>query len=79
MAGPKWSAVRSTMTHGHELEKQLTMIDAFLVRMTLIPAAFSILGRATWWAPRWLLRILPDLDIEGHELEKELTTQSRPG
>lgn len=55
------------------------LIDAFLVRMTLIPAAFSILGRATWWAPRWLLRILPDLDIEGHQLEKELTTQSRPG
>jgi len=44
------------------------LLGAFLVRMTLIPAAFAILGRATWWAPRWLLRILPDLDIEGHRL-----------
>ena len=47
------------------------LIDAFLVRMTLIPAAFAILGRATWWAPRWLQRILPDLDIEGHKLEQQ--------
>ncbi|WP_188744264.1 MMPL family transporter [Agromyces bauzanensis] len=52
------------------------LIDAFLVRMTLIPAAFAILGRATWWAPRWLQRILPDLDIEGHKLEQEPATQS---
>lgn len=45
------------------------LIDAFVVRMAIIPAAFSILGRATWWLPRWLDRILPDLDVEGHKLE----------
>lgn len=50
------------------------LVGAFLVRMTLIPAAFAILGRATWWAPRWLLRILPDLDIEGHRLGRPEST-----
>jgi len=46
------------------------LIDAFIVRMAIIPAAFSILGRATWWLPRWLDRMLPDLDVEGHKLEE---------
>ncbi len=47
------------------------LFDAFFVRMALVPATMFILGRATWWMPRWLDRILPDLDIEGTGLEKE--------
>jgi RND superfamily putative drug exporter len=43
--------------------------DAFIVRMILIPAAMSLLGRSAWWLPRWLDRILPDIDTEGHTLE----------
>ena len=43
-------------------------IDAFVVRMTLIPAAMSLLSDRAWWLPRWLDRLLPDLDIEGKDL-----------
>lgn len=42
--------------------------DAFLVRMTLVPAVMTLLGRSAWWLPRWLGRILPDVDIEGEKL-----------
>ncbi|MFP7833989.1 MMPL family transporter [Marisediminicola sp. LYQ134] len=42
--------------------------DAFLVRMTLVPAIMTLLGRHAWWLPAWLDRILPNLDIEGERL-----------
>ena len=48
------------------------LVDAFLVRMTLVPALMAIFGDAAWWLPRWLDRILPDLDIEGDKLTKQL-------
>jgi len=41
------------------------LIDATVVRMVLVPATMSILGRANWWLPRWLDRVLPHLDTEG--------------
>jgi RND superfamily putative drug exporter len=44
--------------------------DAFLVRMTLIPALMTLLGRAAWWMPKWLARILPNMDIEGEQLRE---------
>lgn len=44
------------------------LLDAFVVRMTLIPAAMHLLGRSAWWLPRWLDRILPDVDVEGARL-----------
>ena len=40
-------------------------LDATLVRMLLVPATMSLLGRANWWLPAWLDRILPHLDLEG--------------
>ncbi|WJZ01415.1 MMPL family transporter [Corynebacterium freiburgense] len=45
--------------------------DAFFVRMGLVPAAMFLLGRATWWIPAWLDRILPVVDVEGAALESE--------
>ena len=48
------------------------LVDAFLVRMTLVPAIMAIFGDKAWWLPRWLDRILPDLDIEGDKLNKQL-------
>tara|TARA_R110000868_G_scaffold411756_1_gene708965 strand:+ start:8192 stop:11152 length:2961 start_codon:yes stop_codon:yes gene_type:complete len=42
--------------------------DAFLVRMTLVPAVMALAGRWAWKIPRWLDRILPDLDVEGASL-----------
>ena len=41
-------------------------LDATIVRMLLVPATMELLGGANWWLPRWLDRILPDLDVEGH-------------
>ena len=41
------------------------LIDASIIRMILVPAVMSLLGRHAWWIPRWLDRILPNLDIEG--------------
>ncbi|MFI7645853.1 MMPL family transporter [Micromonospora sp. NPDC049460] len=47
-------------------------IDAFVVRMTIVPAVMSLLGRAAWWLPRWLDRALPNVDIEGEGLRAHL-------
>ena len=44
------------------------LVDAFVVRMTLVPAVMSLLGDAAWWLPRWLDRLLPNVDIEGESL-----------
>ena len=41
------------------------LADAFIVRMTLVPAVMAMLGDRAWWLPGWLDRILPNLDIEG--------------
>ncbi|BAL88704.1 putative integral membrane protein [Actinoplanes missouriensis 431] len=46
------------------------LADAFLVRMLLIPAVMHLLGRSAWWLPRWLDRILPNVDVEGAALER---------
>lgn len=46
------------------------LIEAFLVRMTLIPALMAMFGHRAWWLPRWLDRIVPDVDIEGAALEQ---------
>jgi RND superfamily putative drug exporter len=39
-------------------------LDATLVRMVLVPAVMQILGKANWWIPSWLEKILPRLDVE---------------
>ncbi len=44
------------------------LVDAFVVRMTLVPAVMAMLGRHAWYLPRWLDRILPNVDIEGAAL-----------
>lgn len=45
------------------------LFDAFFVRMTLIPAAMFLLGRATWWIPKWLDKVIPTVDVEGAALD----------
>ncbi|MFD5710854.1 MMPL family transporter [Streptomyces pharetrae] len=47
------------------------LVDAFVVRMTLVPAVLAMVGRGAWWLPRGLDRVLPDLDIEGARLDRE--------
>ncbi|MEU6169124.1 MMPL family transporter [Streptomyces tanashiensis] len=46
------------------------LFDAFVVRMTLVPALFALLGRSAWWLPKWLDRILPNVDVEGERLTR---------
>ncbi|GAA1533931.1 MMPL family transporter [Actinomadura kijaniata] len=46
--------------------------DAFVVRMTIVPAVMALLGRSAWWLPRWLDRLLPDVDVEGEKLRHAL-------
>ncbi|MDN5730181.1 MMPL family transporter, partial [Corynebacterium casei] len=42
--------------------------DAFIVRMLIIPATMFLLGDKAWWIPKWLDKILPNMDIEGTAL-----------
>jgi len=53
------------------------LIDAFVVRMTLIPAVMAIAGEKAWWLPRWLDRVVPNLDVEGDKLVRTLEAQER--
>jgi RND superfamily putative drug exporter len=48
------------------------LFDAFIVRMTVVPAVMTLLGAAAWWLPRRLNRILPDVDVEGEKLRHRL-------
>ncbi|MGZ4561841.1 MAG: MMPL family transporter, partial [Mycobacteriaceae bacterium] len=51
------------------------LIDAFVVRMTLVPAVLALFGKAAWWLPTWLEKALPRIDIEGEALR---TTPTAP-
>jgi len=53
-------------------------IDAFVVRMTLGPALMALLGRSSWWIPRWLDRRLPITDVEGESLAHQLRLRDWP-
>jgi RND superfamily putative drug exporter len=46
--------------------------------MLLIPAAMHLLGESAWWLPRWLDRILPDVDVEGAKLERSHPVHAQP-
>lgn len=48
------------------------LVDAFVVRMTLVPAVMALFGDHAWRLPRWLARALPNLDIEGDRLHETL-------
>jgi RND superfamily putative drug exporter len=54
-------------------------IDAFVVRMTVVPAVMSLLGKAAWWIPRWLNRALPNVDVEGEGLRAHLAEKEPAG
>ena len=55
------------------------LTDALLVRMTLVPAFLTMLGEKSWYMPRWLDRILPNLTIEPpHERPAVVEAEPRP-
>jgi len=43
------------------------LVDAFIVRMTIVPAVMTLLGKSAWWMPKWLEKRLPHVSIEGDE------------
>lgn len=50
------------------------LVDAFVIRMTIVPAVMSLLGNTAWWLPRWLDRLLPHVDIDGEALTTPATS-----
>ncbi|MGW3404615.1 MMPL family transporter [Streptomyces zhihengii] len=55
------------------------VFDAFVVRMAIVPAVLALLGHKAWWLPRWLDRILPNVDVEGEKLHKQLADEPGSG
>ena len=51
------------------------LVDAFLIRTTFIPAVMYLFGKHAWWLPRWMDKIMPDMDVEGAKLEAKLDRQ----
>ncbi|GIG25630.1 MMPL family transporter [Cellulomonas denverensis] len=46
------------------------LVDAFVIRMLVMPALMHLFGEKAWWLPKWLDRILPNVDVEGAKLER---------
>jgi RND superfamily putative drug exporter len=55
------------------------LLDATVIRMLLVPATMELLGDRNWWLPGWLDRILPTIDVEGHEAEDDEDLQDSDG
>jgi putative drug exporter of the RND superfamily len=76
-AGFMLSASSAVMMMGFGLAVGV-LFDAFVVRMTIVPAALALLGRAAWWLPAWLDKLLPKVDVEGEQL-RWLDAPAEPG
>ncbi|MCG5434287.1 MMPL family transporter [Mycobacterium sp. MYCO198283] len=48
------------------------LFDAFVVRMMVIPAVMALLAERAWYIPRWLDRVLPNVDVEGKNMRAEI-------
>jgi putative drug exporter of the RND superfamily len=53
-------------------------LDAFVVRMAIVPAVMALLDHRAWWLPGWLDRILPNVDVEGAGLNREPVGEPEP-
>ncbi|MHA6765044.1 MMPL family transporter [Streptacidiphilus sp. PAMC 29251] len=53
-------------------------LDAFVVRLTLVPAVMAIVQSKLWYHPQWFAKYVPDPDIEGAKLEQRLSTTPPP-
>jgi RND superfamily putative drug exporter len=54
------------------------IIDAFIVRTILVPSLMHLIGRANWWLPGWLDRILPQLNVEAADVQPEVKGDKVP-
>ena len=55
------------------------LIDAFVIRMTVVPATMFIYRASAWWLPRTLGKVLPDLDIEGRSFDDSASREPAQG
>ena len=55
------------------------LVDALVMRMTLVPAFFTLLGEKTWYIPGWMDRLLPNVTVEApHEGEGRVVVEPKP-
>jgi RND superfamily putative drug exporter len=54
------------------------LVDALVVRLILVPAIMSLLGKHAWYIPRWLDRVLPNLTIEPPHTPAEEPVEEEP-
>lgn len=54
------------------------LLDAFVVRMMIVPAVLALLGDKAWYLPRWLNRLLPNIDVEGETLNRKVPAPEGP-
>jgi RND superfamily putative drug exporter len=52
------------------------LIDAFVIRLFLVPALLQLFGEANWWFPRWLDRLVPNVSIEGPTEQADLLAEA---
>ncbi|MGE6260667.1 MMPL family transporter [Heyndrickxia sporothermodurans] len=50
--------------------------DAFIVRMTIVPAVMILMGKSAWYLPKWLDKILPNIDVEGESIIHRVENKS---
>ncbi|MEU8523264.1 MMPL family transporter [Streptomyces sp. NBC_01216] len=55
------------------------LFDAFVVRMAIVPAVLALLAHKAWWLPKWLDRLLPNVDVEGEGLARPAGSPGDPG
>jgi len=48
------------------------LFDAFIVRLTLVPAIMTLMGKFAWYLPKWLDKLLPNIDVEGESIMEEM-------
>lgn len=53
------------------------LFDAFVVRLAIVPAVMTLLGKSAWYFPKWLDKILPNLDIEGETIMKDYSEKGK--
>jgi RND superfamily putative drug exporter len=55
------------------------LLDALIVRSVIVPALLLITGKANWWLPAWLDRIIPRLNVEGNVVDQDESEHSSRG
>ena len=54
------------------------LLDATIVRMVLVPATMELLGDRNWWLPKWIDRLIPEINIEGKSDPADLGVEAEP-